>query len=40
LMLRMRRPMLETAIEASEQLGGDAAPLRAALALLKPEEAR
>jgi DNA-binding IclR family transcriptional regulator len=34
LMLRMRRMMLETAIEASEQLGGDAAPLRAALALL------
>lgn len=40
LMLRMRRPMLETAIEASELLGGDAAPLRAALALLKPEKAR
>ena len=40
LMLRMRQPMLETAIEASEQLGGDATPLRAALALLKPEKAR
>lgn len=40
LMLRMRQPMLEAAIEASEQLGGDATPLRAALALLKPEKAR
>jgi DNA-binding IclR family transcriptional regulator len=40
LMLRMRQPMLEAAIEASEQLGGDAAPLRAALALFKPEKAR
>lgn len=39
-MLRMRQPMLETAIEVSEQPGGDATPLRAALALLKPEKAR
>ena len=36
----MRQPMLETAIEASEQPGGDVTPLRAALALLKPEKAR
>ena len=36
----MRQPMLETAIEVSEQPGGDATPLRAALALLKPEKAR
>jgi DNA-binding IclR family transcriptional regulator len=40
LMLRMRQPMLEAAIEASEKLGGNATPLRAALALLKPEKAR
>ena len=39
-MLRMRQPMLETVIEVSEQLDGDATPLRAALALLKPEKAR
>jgi hypothetical protein len=39
-MLPMRQPMLETAIEASEQPGGDVTPLRAALALLKPEKAR
>jgi len=40
LMIRMRRPMLEAAIEASEMLGGDATPLHAALALLKPGKAR
>jgi hypothetical protein len=40
LMLPMRQPMLDTAIEASEQPGGDVTPLRAALALLKPEKAR
>ncbi|CAE6931552.1 HTH-type transcriptional regulator KipR [Paraburkholderia domus] len=39
LMLRMRRLMLETSIEASQQLGGDLVSLRAALALLKPEKA-
>ena len=40
LMMRMRRPLLEASIEASEMLGGDVAPLRAALALLKPGRAR
>jgi DNA-binding IclR family transcriptional regulator len=40
LMLRMRRMMLETAIEASEQLGGDAAPLRAGSGLSKARAAR
>jgi hypothetical protein len=32
--------MLQTAIEASEMPGGDAAPLYAALALLKPAKTR
>ncbi|TKC81301.1 IclR family transcriptional regulator [Trinickia terrae] len=40
LMKRMRRPLLEAALEASEMLGGDAAPLKAALALLAAEGAR
>jgi hypothetical protein len=40
LMLRIRRPMLETSIEAGEQPGDDATPLRAALAGTKPEKAR
>jgi DNA-binding IclR family transcriptional regulator len=39
-MMRMRRPLLQASLEASEMLGGDAAPLRAALALLKPERTR
>jgi DNA-binding IclR family transcriptional regulator len=34
LMQRMLRPMLEASIKASELLGGDAAPLRAAVAAL------
>jgi DNA-binding IclR family transcriptional regulator len=38
-MRRMRRPMLETAIKASELLGSDAAPLRTALTLIEREEA-
>jgi hypothetical protein len=32
--------MLQTAIEANEMPGGDAAPLYAALALLKPAKTR
>jgi hypothetical protein len=37
-MLRMRQPMLETVIEVSEQLDGDATPLRAALAITQAGE--
>jgi DNA-binding IclR family transcriptional regulator len=40
LMLKMRRPMIEASIEASERLSGNAAPLHAALASLKPEKSR
>ena len=36
----MRAPMLEAALTATELLGGDAAPLRAALALLDGKQAR
>jgi DNA-binding IclR family transcriptional regulator len=38
LMMRMRRPLLEAAITASEMLAGDASPLHAALAVIKPEQ--
>ncbi|RDV00964.1 IclR family transcriptional regulator [Trinickia dinghuensis] len=40
LLRRMRRPMVETSIRASELLGGDAAPLRAALAILDTGKGR
>jgi DNA-binding IclR family transcriptional regulator len=40
LMMRMRRPMLEASLEASEMLGGDAVLLRAALGRLARERSR
>ncbi len=38
LLRKMRRPMVEASIRATELLGGDGAPLRAALALLDSEQ--
>lgn len=39
MMMRMRQPMLEAAIEATEMLGGDAAALRTSLAALRALDA-
>ncbi|ARL91328.1 IclR family transcriptional regulator [Burkholderia pseudomallei] len=40
LMLKMRKPMIEASIEASEKLGGDSAVLHAALTAQKPGKTR